>query len=190
MRRVPRRVEDIELAVAHADHVAVMERSHSFLIHGLRGSEELPHLSFTPHAGRARDESRGVHEMRRPALVHPHRGRREARRELTDAAGMVEMDVGEDDVRECVRLDPQAIEGGGDGLDGCPRAGFHQRRFGGIQEVRGGVARLATHERVDRGDAVGDGEGDGRPFLHRVSLAGVCRWRRIRSARGREENSW
>ena len=175
MRCVTWRVEDLELAVTHPDQVAVAERSHASVVHGLGWSEELPHLPFTPDASGARDESGWVDQVGRASLVDPHGCAREALGELTDSAGMVQVDVGEDDVGERARFDPQVIEGRGDRLDRCSGAGLDEGRFGGVEEVGGGVARPAPHEGVDRPDAVGDGEHDGWALLHRASLAGECR---------------
>ena len=110
--------------------------------------------------------------MGRAALVHPDGGAREALGELTDAARVVQMDVGQHDVGELVEGHPELVERRGDGFDGGSRAGLDQGGFGGVEEVGGRVARPAAHEGVDRRDAVGDGEDDGRALLHRASLAG------------------
>ena len=61
--------------------------------------------------------------------MHPHRGAREPRGQGADAAGVIQMDVREDDVSQRVGRDPELVERARDGLDGRSRAGLHQRRL-------------------------------------------------------------
>ena len=145
MRCVPRRVEDRELAVTHRGSgrrrgaIARVRRPRA-----AAGSEELAHLPFTPDASRARDESGGVDEVRRAALVDPHGGDREAlrragRRRRAWSRWMWVRTMW----ASSSRFDPQVIERCGDRLDGCSGAGLDEGRFGGVQEVGGGVASPA-----------------------------------------------
>jgi hypothetical protein len=128
----------------------------------MAASEQLAHLGFPPDACGARDEAGRVDEMGRAALVHPDGGVREALGELTDAARVIQMDMGQHDVGELAGGHPERAERRGDRFDGRARSGLDQCRLRGLEEVGGGVASSAPHERVDRRDAVGDGEDDGR----------------------------
>ena len=102
---------DLEEPVAEVDPIAVERSTRS----GRRArarvcAVERPHAFLAVGPRRARDQPRGIDEVRRATFVHPHRRAREPAEQRAAAAGMIDVDVRHDDVREIVRTDPERIE--------------------------------------------------------------------------------
>jgi hypothetical protein len=153
VRGVARREVDQELAAPEIDPVAVGERAQPVARHRIDGAEEGSHLRLAVQAGRARDELRRLGEVRRAALVHVHVREGEAFAQAADPAGMVEVDVRDDDVGQIVRPDAESFEPGDDRFDRRSWSGLDERRSGRVEQVRGRVPLASPVERVDGGDA-------------------------------------
>ena len=80
---------------------------------------------------------RGVAQVWHPALVGPHGGPGVGAAQGARTAGVIEMDVGEDDVRQIVGADTELGERLHDHVVVGAGAGFHQGRFGGRHQVDG-----------------------------------------------------
>jgi hypothetical protein len=95
-----------------------------------------------------------VVQVARPHLAHDDRGVREGRGDVPRAAGVVEVDVGEHQVREVVRVESELGEPPQDVVDGPRRTALDQCRAGRVEQVAGGHRGHPAGHRVDGQDAV------------------------------------
>ena len=105
---------------------------------------------------RARHEPRGIDEVAGALLVHVHGGVRERRRHVADAAGVVEVDVRDDDGAEVVGADAHRVERRQQRGHRRLAAGLDQHRGRPVDQVTGGHPLPAAEERVELVHPVAD----------------------------------
>jgi hypothetical protein len=175
--RVPRCVQDIELAIPEGDHVSVRDRPKASLRHRLDRAEEVPQGLLAVHARRAGQQLRGVGEVRGAALMYPHGRAREVGSEGAGASCVVEVDVSDHDVREVLRAHSEVPQAGPDGVHARRRSGLHERRLRGVEQVARGHPAAPAHHRVDRRDTRRGLEGlrhGGQSIDAGVRVGGAC----------------
>ena len=126
----------------------------------VQGVEEIP-----VHLGRRADQPPGVDQVSGTLLVDVDGGVRERAGHVADAAGVVEVDVGDRDGRQVSGGHTEAVEGAEERVDRRAAPGLDQRRLVTVHEVAGGDPLPPTEQRVDLGDAGAD---------HRVHRGRVC----------------
>src|SRR5579875_1854928 len=90
-----------------------------------------------------------VGQVPRAALVHDDLRRREHLRDVARPAGVIEMDMGDDDSGEIAGPDAEAGEGIPDHRRGRPRSGLHQAWPVTADQVASRDPVIAGHHRVD-----------------------------------------
>src|SRR5438128_9121369 len=94
--------------------------------------------------------------MPRTTVAHPDGGPGEGAGDRAGAPSMVEVDMGDDDVSECIRLDPQRLQATLDGRGRSLRAGLDECGLLSVNEIGRSHEVPADHLRVDAGDAISD----------------------------------
>jgi hypothetical protein len=154
VRRVARRVDDRERAVAEGDPLAGGDAADAVRRARNHRAVERAHSVLPVRARGARHQPVRIDEMPCTDLVHPDRRAGVPLEERTDAAGVIHVDVGDDDVRQLVRLDAEPIQRNDDAVVVGARSRLDQRRLGRLDEIDRVQLALARHHRVDRSDAV------------------------------------
>ena len=172
VRRVSGRVQHLERAPSHRDHVAVVHGAEPVGGRRLDPAEERAGPLGPVDALDTRHEPRGVHEVRGSPLVHPDRRPRIGAHKRPHAAGVVQVDVRHHNVRQIIRSDPQLSQSFADGLSRQAWSGLDQRGLLPMQQVGRGHEVTPDHLRVDPADAGSGGEG----HVHALSVR-AARWR-------------
>ena len=94
----------------------------------------------------------GVDQVARARLVDPNRGARVALEQRAGAAGVVHVDVRDDDVCEIVRVDAERIERRGQPVVVGARAGLDQAGLCAVEQIDRVQLSFARHHGVDGGD--------------------------------------
>ncbi len=155
MRRVPRRVQDLEGPVTKGDRVPVRDGPQPVGRYRVHRTEQPPEPLLPVDPPRARQQLAGVLEVWRAPFVDPHRGLREAGGKRPDASGVVQVDVRDHDVRQVPFPDPQRAEPQRDGVDGGGGTGLDQDGLAGSDQVGGGDHGPPRHPCVDAQDPWG-----------------------------------
>ena len=100
-------------------------------------------------ARRAVDEPGRIDEVARAALVHDHGGDGEVGGEVADGAGVVEVDVGDDDPAQVGGAEPERGERRVHGGDARLRTGLDQRGHRPVDQEPGGELLHAAQQRVE-----------------------------------------
>ena len=156
MGRVPRRVRDLELPVAHREALAPGEDVHVPLGHRQELAPQPVHVVAVEPA-RAVQQLRGVHHVRRPRLVHVDGDVGVLAHEGAGGPGVVEVDVGEENRPDVGRRDALLAERRAQGVEARRRAGVDEGGPAGVLEDGGGDdPGLAEEVQVGIGDAARD----------------------------------
>jgi hypothetical protein len=156
VRRVPGGVDHVERPAADRDAVAARDRTEPVRVARKRLAVEGAHPRLAVGPRGAGDQPAGVHQVRRASFVDPDACPGEPVEEGARRAGVIDVDVRHDDVREIGIADPERLEcrdhdgtiGAGTGLD--------ERGLVAGEQVDGVQLPLPGHARVDLADAVGD----------------------------------
>ena len=141
MRCVTWRVERTERPSPDVERTGFAQDPESFRRNGFHGSEQRRHALLAVDPRGAGHQPGRIRQMARAAFVHPDGRVRESAGQRSHPARVIQVDVREHDVCERVGCDAERLERAGHGLDGCARAGFHQRRFA---RRRGGTRRCSA----------------------------------------------
>ena len=141
---------------AEVDGVAVVKDMHPVRGGRLQASVEAVEQAAVNLTGR-RDQPLRVDEVPRTALVDVDHRRAKRGRDVSDAAGVVKVDVRDQDGGEVVRAETELGESFEDDRDGALAAGLDEDRVGPGKEVAGGRLLPTAKQRVDFEDAGGNG---------------------------------
>ena len=156
MGRVPRRVQDLQLAAAHREALAAGEDVHVPLGHGQELAPQPVHVVAIEPA-RAVQQLGRVDHVRRPRLVHADPDVGVLAHEGAGGAGVVEVDVGEENRPHVGRRDALLAERRTQGVEAGRRPGVHEGGPAGVLEDGGGDdPGLAEEVQVGVGDAARD----------------------------------
>ena len=158
---VSRRVHDPERAVPELETVAVAHRTHAIRGRREHVAVERAHSCRAVGAGGARDQARRIDQVARADLVHPDLRARIRLEERPDAAGVIHVDVGDDDVGEVVGADAKGLEPRQDAIVIRLRPGLDEARLRRGHQIDGVELAFACHHGVDREYALGDRAGLG-----------------------------
>src|SRR2546427_639860 len=128
MGGMARGVQDLQAPSSEADGVALAHCSDTVRRRGVDRAEQALQALLPVHTPGARHELLRVRQVRSPSLMDPDGGSRESLGESADTTGMIQVDVGNDDVREVPGTPYGAGEGGAPWSpstwwywqDGCP----------------------------------------------------------------------
>ena len=133
------------------------------------GAEERPGSLDPVRPLGARNEPGRIREVRRTSLAYPHRRCGVSSGDLAGSPRVIEVNVGQDDVRKIPRGDAERYESRRHGVGGRPRSRFDERRLVGLDEVRGRDQVSTDHSRVDPGDPARNG----KRLVHRAESSAV-----------------
>jgi len=154
MRGVPGIVEGIKsTTIAKVDRPGIAERYQPFGWHGAKVPEEPIHVDTEDPMG-AGEESARIGKVARTSLMDDDLRLREGCGDITDAAGMVQVDVRDDDCRQVIGADAELVEPSDDhaGRTGCAR--LNQTRTTAADDVARGDALVSPHPRIEMEDLV------------------------------------
>ena len=120
VRGVSRGVEGRERPPAQIQRCAVAEDPEPIRRNGFHGAEQRGHAIRPIDAGGARDQPGWLGKVSGPAFVDPDGRPWERGGQRSDAPGVVEVDVRQDDVCKRVRADPERFERPRDRLTDVP----------------------------------------------------------------------
>ena len=154
--RVPRRVGHFEIALAHADVFAAIETPEIGGRHGQKLTPQRLQL-IPPKLTRAGHEAAGVGQVAHTRGVDEHLDVRVFRHERPGRAGVIEVDVGEQEGAEVFDGDPVTPERGGQRRQRRGRSGVDDRRTeAAVQHGRRNHLRLILESQVDVADVAGE----------------------------------
>src|SRR6186997_3021895 len=110
MRRMSRGVVDLQGPAPGRDRFATLQLAEPLAGNGQELSPQPVHV-LAVQARRAREQFRRVREMRRAALVNEHVNRRVFLGETTGAPGMVQVDMGQQDLANVRYPDTAPLQG-------------------------------------------------------------------------------
>ncbi len=146
---VPWGIDEHEFAaVAHVDPVPVTRGDKAVL----RDRGHAPVEAIEQRAVDARgavDEPARVDEVARAALVHDHGGVGEVGGEVPDGAGVIEVDVGDDDPAQVGRAESEGVERRVHGGDARLRSGLDQCGHRPVDQEPRGELIHAAQQRVE-----------------------------------------
>src|SRR5690606_32802576 len=135
-------------AGAQVDLAGLAHRADPAGVGGAHLAEEHVQLVAPDHPGRAHQPG-GVGEVPGAALVHHDLGPGEHPGDVADAAGVVEVDVGDDDGGQVGGADAEGGQAVPEHLGRAGGADLHHAGPLGADQVAGGDARVAGHPGVD-----------------------------------------
>ncbi len=172
VRRVAGVVEGVEApAVPEVDRADVAEHHQALLWNREEVAEQSVHV-VAEDPVRAGHELAGIGEVTSASLVHDDLRVREGCGDVADSAGVVEVDVRDDDGGEVGRVDAELGEGADDEIRGARRAGLDEAGPAAPDQVAGRDALVAAHAGVDVEDVAAQVLDDLR---HRISMAAPLR---------------
>ena len=160
---VSRRIDQTEMASpAEVDAVAVGGGHQPVLGHREHATVESVEKRPVDQRG-AVDQPGRVGEMAGAALVHHHGGLGEGTGEVTDRAGVIEVDVGEHQPAQVGAADAGGFESGDNRVGAAPRAGLDQRGLRSVDQESRGDTAPSPDQGVELPDARRDGLHRGKP---------------------------
>ena len=133
MRRVPRRVRDLEIAPTGRDAFATRHDDEIPGGHRTKLAPETIHV-VAPEPRRARDQLLGIDEVRRASLMYIHAQGRIRTNERAGRARVIEMNVRQENGPQVRDRDARAIELGSERRQGARRPGIDERGPAGTME--------------------------------------------------------